>query len=227
MIELNRKNLLASITASAREVARGDKAAVAALQAAVALGRTDDDFKLYARAFHVGYIASSCGVTAKGALEWLDDAAIVKRVAKGAEPSPFQRAYGASRTAWSRIREAAGFAKQANKRTRAPSTKDDLVDDEPNTASMVTLIADVREMESVDDVMAALDQVAAYVLKLGNANAGVLTGDDGMTARDCIAAIAKAVKTMRKPAKAAPAPKPARKPEAAKALPKPALAAVA
>jgi hypothetical protein len=227
MTELNRKDLLASITASAREVARGNKAAVAALQAAVALGETEEDFKAYARAFHVGYIAAACALTAKAAQEWLDGDS-PKRPANGGEPSPYQRAYGASRTAWSRIREAAGFKKQTNKATRKPSTKDDLDDETTKvTSSIKALIADVREMESVDDVMAALDQVAAYVLKLGNANAGVLTGDEGMAARDCIAAVAKAVKTMREPAKAAPAPKPAKKPEAAEALPKPALAAVA
>lgn len=204
-----RKELLSALTAAGRTIAAGNRDAVVALKAAIALGETEADFTLYARQFHFGYLGKLWNQSAAQVKAWLDDPAIKKAAGTGETPTPFQTDYSASRKAWSRIREAAGLAKQKSKQTRV-KPKGDVTEESEDvsaTTSMAALIADVHAFETAEELDAALAQVAVYVDRIGKANVAHLDGDAGMARRDCIQAIAKAVRALTTPV-ATPAAKP-------------------
>lgn len=217
-VTLNREDLLAAIVTAGRTSGNGDKAAVAALRAAAELGQTKEDFETFRNCYVAGCMGGMFGWTTKAAVVWMEDTSITKRVAKGETPTPFQRAYATFRMRFSRIKEAAGFEKDAAK-ARAPKGVTTAVPVEPeaNLATVASLV--VNKAENLETVLAQLDEVAAYLARLQNANAAILTGDAGSAARDAIAAfranLAKAVPAAKplpqaepKPAKAEKAAKP-------------------
>ena len=93
----------------------------AALKLAIDNGVTIETIDDYKTDFYAGFMASACQWAEKTARAWLEDDGVKKRVEKGETATPFQRAYGAARVAWSRGRAAAGLVKNVEKATRVPS----------------------------------------------------------------------------------------------------------
>ena len=79
----------------------------AALKLALDNGVTIETIDDYKADFYAGFMASACEWAEKAARAWLEDDGVKKRVEKGETATPFQRAYGAARVAWSRGRAGA------------------------------------------------------------------------------------------------------------------------
>ena len=183
-----RNTYLAALVAAGRSGARDDKVAIDALTAAVALGKTEEDFTLYAYKYHVGYLAVSCQWTAKQSAEWLKDKSIKKRIEKGEAPTPFQRAYATSRQRWSRVRDAAGFTKAKKGRAPKVATDDDEEGDKPEVTALdigMVAIPDCKSLDTARMFLVSVDKKLAAFLQ---SNSAVLTGDAGMFLRDAVAA---------------------------------------
>jgi hypothetical protein len=194
---LPRDELLANITIAAHAEARGGAELVNALIAAKVLGTSQADLELYALQLRIGYVAESAGITDAESLAWLKSKA-PKACGKDETPTVRQKAYNRATTAWARARDRAGFPKIKPVKAEKPQAivadgSDRAASPAPPATSSVKL-ADAVKFQTVADVVTQLDEIAALVARIGNANAETLQGDAGMVVRDAIAAILTAVK---------------------------------
>lgn len=144
--------------------------------------------------FYAGYMAGACKWTEKVAREWLSDDGIKKRVEKGEAPTPFQKAYGSARVAWSRGRELANLAKLKSA-TRKPTVKradsaqindgEDKISQDDHVGGVE--IVKIGAIKDADDLILRLMSVDTYLLKLINVSARLKLGDTGEIIRLAVA----------------------------------------